>query len=425
MIFFSLGPVIHTETVASGSQSTAIPVSNSLHVSPPVLSSYTVEGLQRTHPEVLKPFLDPYVGKPYTSSNEQAMIQSLRSLGLFHSITLLPEPLGPEQVKLHVQLEEKWTLIPIPMGGATSGGNVYGGLFLFESNLFGWNKKFFGGAFYGNTVFQGMIGYIDPRFFGSYQSLMARFGVGSEIVVSRSTEGISFRQYKKTKIDAGADLSFPLWKGFSVGTGVQYRDHQINNDYETPFSPPTGWRSLGPTLTLRYQDLSYGQVLTYGVLSSLRYERAFEPGGDDSYDTFLLQAQVYAPLGRAHRIGARIQGFTARGLPPVLDNQVSGKFLKTIGDDVFSNSVLTGQLAFEGIPLHFSWGAPTVVLFYEGGVFRDQSPGSQDPYYWVHGPGAGFRIYLTRVAVPAFGFDVTYSFSTQKVYGFVNVGFQM
>lgn len=393
--------------------------------SPPILASYTLGGLKRTHPEVLKPFLDPYVGKAYTSSTEEAMLQSLRSLGLFHQITFIPQPDGAGKVRLQVQLEEKWTLIPIPIGGATSGGSVYGGLLLFESNLFGWNKKFFGGAFWGTNGLQGMFGYIDPRVFGSSQSLMLRFGVGTEIVTSRTVEGDIRRRYEKTKLDTGGDLTYPLGKGFGLGIGLQFRDHQIQDDYDSSVNSPDGKGFAGPAVTLRYQDLFYGPVLVYGLSSSLRYEWGFDLQGKDSYHSYTLQVQEYWPLWGEHRIGARILGFQGLGIPPILENRVSGRFLKTIGDDVFSNTVLAGQLTFEGIPFQWKWGAPTLVLFYEGGVFKDSSPAAEDPYYVAHGPGAGFRIYLSRVAIPAFGFDVTYSVSTGQVYGFVNVGLQM
>jgi len=369
--------------------------------------------------------LDPFVGKPYTPATEEAMLQSLRSLGLFHRITFLPQPDGSGQIRLRVQLEEKWTLIPIPLGGATSGGNLYGGLLLFESNLFGWNKKFYGGAFWGNNGLQGMFGYIDPRFLGTSQSLILRFGIGTEIVASRTVEGSLLRRFEKTKLDAGGDLTFPLGKGFGIGVGVQFREHQLEDDYDSRLNPPDNVRFAGPAFTFRYQDLFFGPVLVYGILSSLRYERAFDLQGTDFYDSFTLQAQGYLPIWGEHRMGLRVQGFKGLGVPPILENRVSGRFLKTIGDDVFSNTILMGQLIFEGIPIHFRWGAPTFVLYYESGVFRDESPTPENPYYLAHGPGAGFRIYLSKVAIPAFGFDVTYSVSTRQVYGFVNVGFQM
>jgi hypothetical protein len=412
-------------TVPSASSPAPSPPILSSDASPPILSSYTLVGLKRTHPEVVKPFLDPFMGKPFTPSTEESMLQALRSLGLFHRITFLPQPDETGGVRLQVQLEEKWTLIPIPVGGATSGGSVYGGLLLFESNLFGWNKKFFGGAFGGNNGWQGMFGYIDPRFLASAHSLMLRAGLGTENVSSKTWEGTLLRRYEKTKIDTGGDITFSVGNGFGFGIGAQLRDHEVKKDYDSSVNPPDSQLYLGPTVTLRYQDLFYGPVLVYGVTYILRYERGFDLQSQDSYDSFTLQAQGYLPLWGEHRLGARLQGFSGLGIPAVLENRVSGRYLKTVGDDVFSNTVLMGQLLVEGIPLHFSWGAPTLVLFYEGGIFKDGSPGSGDPYYLAHGPGAGFRIYLSRVAIPAFGFDVTYGVSTGKVYGFVNVGFQM
>ncbi|MEO1174524.1 MAG: POTRA domain-containing protein, partial [Myxococcota bacterium] len=56
---------------------------------------------------------------------------------------------------VEVDVEERWTLIPIPLAIATGDGYRVGGFF-FESNLFGRNKNLAVGGFYspqGSSVF--------------------------------------------------------------------------------------------------------------------------------------------------------------------------------------------------------------------------------------------------------------------------------
>ncbi len=387
----------------------------------PPLRSYHLEGLTRTRPGILKPYLDPYLERPFSPALQESMVQSLRSLGIFHTVRIDPLPDGNGGVEARVYLEEKWTLVPIPLGGATSGGSLYGGLILFESNLFGLNKKFYGGGFLNDTGWRAMLGYIDPRFWNTKHSLFLGFSGGEATQLMQNTSGKTLHKYAETELDLRGEYTFPLRSGFSFRMGFQFKEQSIDEGYEESYFPPEDGRFLGPTFGLRYQDLKYGSVLVYGTTATLRYEPMFDLLGDDPYNQYTFLAQRYTSLWGEHRLGVRFQAQAAPDSPFSMDSRVDGIFLKTVPDHLYSDTVATVLSFLEILPFHFRWGAPTFVAFYEGGVFREDS----SSFHFSHGPGVGFRLYLSRIVVPAFGFDLAYSWDTGEVYGFVNVGMQM
>ena len=71
----------------------------------PPLRAYQLTGLTRTHPGILKPYLDPYLERPFSPALQESMVQSLRSLGIFHTVRIDPLPDGNGGV-------EAWFLFP-------------------------------------------------------------------------------------------------------------------------------------------------------------------------------------------------------------------------------------------------------------------------------------------------------------------------
>jgi hypothetical protein len=203
--------------------------------------------------------------------------------------------------------------------------------------------------------------------------------------------------------------------------GFQFQEQLIDEGYEESYFAPEDGRFIGPTFGLRYQDLKYGSVLVYGTTATLRYEPMFNIRGDDPYNQYTFLAQQYTSLRGEHRLGVHFQAMIAPDSPFSMNSRVDGRFLKTVPDHLYSDTLAAVQSSLEILPVHFRWGAPTFVAFYEGGVFREES----SSFHFSHGPGVGFRLYLSRIVVPAFGFDLAYSWDTGEVYGFVNVGMQM
>jgi len=173
--------------------------------------------------------------------------------------------------------------------------------------------------------------------------------------------------------------------------------------------------------SLRYQDLVYERILVNGTNAVVRYKRKFDlMARDPSFDEISFVGQYRRPVTDRLRFGFIAAALFAPYTPVIVEPEINN-VMKSLPDGVAADSYLFGQALTEYTFAEFGWGAFTVLLAYEGGLY---SKGLLEPEH-TSGPGLGFRIYVSKVAIPAFGVDFTYNVRTRTVYGTVNVGLQM
>jgi hypothetical protein len=386
------------------------------------IKEFRVQGLERTKPSVIEPYYLPYEGRPYSETVRNEIIQDLRSLGIFHSIEVVPGPPENSEVIVRIYIEEKWTLVPIPLAGASAGGKVYGGLMVLESNLFGYNKKMYGGGIVSTEGWKALLGYIDPNFFGSRNSLFLGFNAGTEEVKNETPDERIYRQYNALGFNAAAEYAWKLNDLWALGLGGEFQDRSLITGYPRALDEPENVSVLGPGFSLKYQDYFFDRILVYGIQGQVKYEHKFFLTGTGlGYPELSYLLLAHKLVFSKHRLSLRSRGVLSPDTPGPLENRLTEQFFKTLPEGVSAASYAGIQGAFEYTAVDFSWGALTFLAFYEGGFFNREKEAFQS----THGPGGGIRLYLSRVAVPAFGFDFSYNMKTGNPYARVNIGMQM
>jgi hypothetical protein len=413
--FFSLCAVLHAQDGGGAADK---------GFSGALIRGFEVLGLERTKLSVVEPHYRAYAGKPYADFSAEALVQSLRKLGIFNSgIDVFPrEVSGSERelVDVVIVLEEKWTLLPFPFAGATSSGNTYGGVGLLETNFLGYNKKIYAMGLLSSRGQQGMFGYIDPGLLGSDFGFSLNAG-GSinerELVTER---GDVWQNYETTDMGLSGGFSWKASDGFTAGVRAGVLERSVSEDFESNFLSPDSARFAQGGLSFQYADLYYDSVLEYGLTFRAQYEYGFSLTADHgSYSQYeaILRRQI--ELLDGHRLVFSASGFYAPGAPLVMEKEVGGRTIKTLPDGFIADAAASGQALAEFILVTASWGALTAQAGYEAAVFsRDDSSPS-----YSHGPGAGLRVYLSKIALPAFGVDVYYNVKTGEAYSAMYMGF--
>ena len=134
------------------------------------------------------------------------------------------------------------------------------------------------------------------------------------------------------------------------------------------------------------------------------------------------QAALNVPTLAAQRL--RLLAAGGFGQRPLLSEEpLSGRdgfrtlpFGKATAKDFWSTAV-----AYDLPVLTQSWGAVVISSFYEHGWYRSAAAGEHDFY----GPGAGFRVYLRKLAIPALGVDAAYNLQSDQTVFSIAVGMQM
>jgi hypothetical protein len=384
----------------------------------PRVRAVMVQGLTRTKLSVVEPYYSPYIGKPWGASSREELVQELRGIGLFHSIEIFTEPAG-EDIDIIIALEEKWTLIPLPFAVTTQKGTM-GGIIFLESNFLGYNKQIYaGGVISTQGDLQGMVAYTDPKIFGTDFSGNFFFSGGINETQLVTKDDKVWHEYATMDYIVRTGISREIFSDFSLGAGAGFLDRWVDKDFSRTYSPPDSVRFITASLTARYKDLTYGEVLSYGAQFSGSTRRFFSLRKNvDSYTEYEASLRYHKELPGGHRLGFFASGTYIPGAPFIQEKEMGGKLFKTLPEGFPADCAAYGQISCELITLRFSSLVFTLLAAYEAEVFSLNG----SPPETSQGPGGGFRLYLSKVAFPALGADVSYNVKTRKTYASVFMG---
>ncbi len=363
---------------------------------------------------------------------DQARI-NLKKSGLFAEVDIKAAACRPEAgaavdtdaVRLILEVEDKWTLIPVPFF-SSDGDSVMGGLVVIESNLLGTGKQLISGAMGGTEGLSGFVVFADPAFLRSnwQLSLSASGGVGSEEIAT--PDGETALEFDNNSYGGSFGLGYRFTNRFEAGFRARVELHEldaISGSAATGLSDAQLNDEIGESQQQLGLQARYDPTVPYGSLL-----KGFETSARATYslvqDAPSIDAQLSYNLpttaGQRLRLLAAA-GYGQRSL--ISEEPVSGRdgfrtlpFGKATADDYWSTA-----LAYDVPVLTQGWGAMVISSFYEHGWYRSSAVGDFDFY----GPGAGFRIYLRRIAIPALGVDVAYNLRSDRTVFSVAVGMRM
>lgn len=385
---------------------------------PPEIHGISVTGNRRTATAYVEQALQVAVGDPF-DGDVAALEQRLFNLRLFKTVHIVPRPAADGGVDLEVVVEERWTLLPIPML-ASSGGETSGGLVLMESNLFGWGKQLMVGGLLSTRGTTGMVAFADPSVAGSRWTFNGAF-LRQDAKRERYDGDDEVYAYRDQRYDLSASVGRRVTDQLSASLGWfdLLVDASADGEYVAParVSPARG---LLATLELKGDDfhLFYSSGLSariqyrqaFSWLASARELRQLEARGlwsrrNDLGHTWSIALEAQGVEGDAEvdalRLGGRpgSRGFPAGGL--------------------WAERAATAALEYQVPIWRPAWGVATGLVLLDGGVARWR--GAETRYV---SPGVGVRLYVADIALPALGFDVATSSTIGKAVVSVTVGFQ-
>lgn len=356
----------------------------------------TFEGLKRTRTSAVQHIVNVKKGDPWTEETRELVERRLNNYGTFQNI-FLKETVDGDFVDLLIHLEDRWTLFPVPI--VTTGSGSSYGLGLFERNFLGTQKT------------AGMIALVKekkPRFFALYSDphflswdweLTLIGGYRDEIITD----------FEEEQVSAAALLRYRFNDFVSAGGGYRYNNVTHKGGMVTPVDGVSHALNLDFLYNRLYYDEDYVDGLSLGLslqrelwfsdfnytlasLSASLYKKAF------FHHTFALQNVLSmswdAPYGYSYVLG----GKGGRGSLPV----------KGYDDNEFiADQVLSGTLEYR-IPFYTSRVfILSGVAFYDYAFFSEKLDRLLSSEF-IHSYGLSVRLYLRRVALPAFQLYAAY-----------------
>jgi len=385
------------------------------------LSKIKVTGLKRTVYSTVLKIADIKTGIVVNENSPEEIRQDLLASGIFQNeIKVDLIPVSDTTANINIELRDRWTLIPLPVGFVSSDSWLAGAVFI-ESNLAGLNQTLVAGAFTGSEYFQGFGAWSNPSFFGSKYSfgLSASYYFGLIEHLDISGENI-LASFDKSEISSRIRFGRSLPLGFSVegSSGIKSLKSEEATGYLGTDSEYLLYWENG--FTLRYEDLIYKSFFNEGwslklttdvsvILNGKGYELGIEFNLSRNFilaDRHLLRAEISAAWQNSSDTNSLYIGGTegSRALP-------SG--------DVAVRYYSSGVVSFEPVIFKPKWGIFTLPVYYEAGLYRPLHTTKENVW---HGPGIGFRFYVDKVAIPALGADFTWDLQNGGFKVAVSIG---
>lgn len=377
-----------------------------------------VEGNRRTSAEFVRSSLGLAPGELFDPASIPALEQRLMNRRIFRSVRIrgVPEAGG---VVVRVAVEERLTIVPIPVAFA-SRGVFTGGVVLLDSNLFGAGKQLVVGGLASNRGTTGFAIYRDPGLAYSRWLLAARVS-GGDTRRERFEDRTLAYAYRDRFVEAGLAGGYRLGDRWSILAGWFERRDDVRAS-PGHAAPPEGGAVGGASLELELDASDYQGYLTRGVVGRAELRQGLRLGGRDRDPLHLAAATTWS--GRAlrdHAVALTLRLDHVRG-DPVLDAVRLGGLPGSRGfqsQGLWAEDAAQAALEYQVPVWRPRWGALTVAGFADAGVVRWR--GDETRYL---APGLGMRVFLRNVAVPLLGFDVAWSTTAERPAFAVQLGFR-
>jgi hypothetical protein len=382
------------------------------------VEAVTISGLKKTRETIIRPLIAIPEGTELASVDIGEIEQRLRRTSLFGDISFRYEVPSEGTVHLEVVLDERASLIGIPVI-ASNGESLLFGTTIFEANFLGLRRQLITAVFY--TVDDGAsvtLGYVDPTLADRNATLAVFTSGGNSNREDLLPDNTPFREYEANALRLTSSLQMRTQKRLQPRLRFKYEGVFVENG-TTETAEMVG---LGAALV--WEDLVYLRFFEKGFRASADTNLGYNfRDQDDPWFTESTAHLAYA----ASLFGDHLVKLEARAgrsfTPTALQNQLPASGFRVIpsGDSV-DREYLAGAFTYELPVLRLSWGTATAAAFFDGGTYDPDAATGMEVFY---GPGGGIRLYLDKIVFPALQLSLGWNIPTETMQFGFSLGMNM
>lgn len=377
------------------------------HLRAEILKDVEINGNKRTTKEAILLHGQIHLGKNITQADLEDIIENLRRINQIH----LKKTEFKDGV-LHIDIDEKWTLFPVPM--ITQSGNYYNrGFLIYEDNFLGTLGTLAPGISWSNNHFNAILYYQDESLWGPT--------TGIKVLLLRKSEYVEFKRGNEVK-----DTHESQYDSVLITPNYLYKNQVFK---------------AGPLYTNKkiIDENGHEQVEDKSVGLFFRHHLNAYQALDVMYEGLVTTYDLYAIRGRNHQWYFRHEADAKWSLPWQQNflnlavhghtvNDSSYLYTKILGgDEGFrgydkSSMPAKSNLGFEGQYQQHLFHSIYLSPFYEfnhtklignllGGATLNE-----------HAIGVGLRYYFKKISIPAVIFDIGRNLNDNSTHYLLNIG---
>ena len=376
------------------------------------ITKFNFYGLKKTDQSYLQHTLEVFLQQEDTPETLHNIETVLQAEGIFEEILIHPEEIPQTgQTQINITLKEKITFIPVPFA-AVSNGKFMGGAIVMNMNAFGNKTMLMSGAMFSST------------------ETMALFAISKQPETKNSLGYSLFTGFSRQKIrlanlrdedflelnHIGAKISVALQKKLSDSTMVSLGIGG-SGGYVKQFEDKT---SLTANLS---GELNHGKNDWNGWFLNIR---ALKLSGEVHYDFFKNTPFQKAkgeiifqhPLTQRLRLCSSLSQSMANNASIIEWSGENSVGITILPTDFKSPNISGATAGLELALKKFNFGLISLYGNYQAVYAED----TDENFEFCQGVACGTRLYLSKIAFPAFALGVSRNFTTRDFFWSVSLG---
>jgi hypothetical protein len=382
------------------------------------ITAVSVRGLKRTKPHVAEYPLQKFIGQDGMLLDFNEVHAAIMGTGILEPLSVgVEQTPDREGLILAVDVREKWSFFPFPVFFMDSGGAMQGGAALMDANAFGLNDTFIVAGLYGPSLWlaSAIYRYTPERKFLPGWTIIGMYGRQNQ--QDTDQHGGEVRNYDRRTAVGGLGIQYPATDYLTASVSFSLSRQSISDGDQPREVPDRGIFAGGinPSLEISQNDwdgflllqrrfsLGYTLMLSlensplHTISARANYELSIVPG----FKTGLRGGVRYAP----------------RSLP-ILESSAASVDIAILPNTFSAQNFAGASLGFEKYLYKFSQGTLAFLASYQGVYSYGPILGDQ----FDHGVSASLSFYLSKIAIPALGFGVSYNVAKDEYIGVFSIG---
>jgi hypothetical protein len=382
------------------------------------IAAVNVRGLKRTKPSVAEYPLQKFIGQDGMLLDFNEVYAAIMGTGILEPLSIgVEQAPDRESLILVVEVREKWAFFPIPVFFADSGGNIQGGGALMDANAFGLNDTFIAAGLYGTSGWLASLiyQYTPERKRLPGWNVMGMYGrQRQQDTDQHKTE---LRSYEQRIIVGSLGIQYPVTEYLTASASFSLREQSISDGDHPREVPDRGIFAGDISPSLEISRSHWDGFLLLQRRASLDYALTLSPDNSPLH-ALSVRANYELSLLPGFKAGLRGGIRYAPDTLPILESSASSVDIAILPNTFSAQNFAGASLGFEKYLYKFSQGTLAFLASYQAVYSYGPILGDQ----FDHGVSASLNFYLSRIAIPAIGFGVSYNAAKTEYTGSFSIG---
>ena len=378
------------------------------------VASISITGLGRTRVSTAERPLRRFIGMDVEQVSHDDVFAAIMATGI-----LEPVSVHIDQGVLRVEVQERWTIFPIPvvMGGS---GGMAGGLAFFDANAFGLNDQIFLAGFFHSDGWIASGGYVRSSRGGRTPGWSGVAAFSRSERNDRDQNSEVLRSFDLDTISLHAGLNFPLIEDSDFLTAsalFSFNDRMLRNRNDALNAPEGSLRLFGFGGEFSMRRNNWDGYFLSQQAASARY--FFHADFDHtSFQSVQFRGVWERSLIPGFRFNLRAGAIFQPDAPVLFESSPSVAQVAILPRDFSAINYAGISAGLEKRILRINAGTLSIAASYQvvyshASILRDNVD---------HGYVGAIFFYLNRLALPALGLGVTYNVHSDYLQGFFSFG---